>query len=248
VRTATAIPSITTEFNSLQDAAWYSSGYFLTNMAVQPAFGQLYKLFSIKIIYLACLVVFEAGSILCAVAPSSAALILGRIVAGIGGGGVYIGSVVLVGSAIPGRRRPMYISMVTSLDGAASVAGPLLGGVFTDSRLSWRFCFWINLPIGFIAFIVLLCSLPDPPRLAPGKIVSTLRRLAQVDWLSLVLLLSGFSLLLLALEWAGPVYAWSDPRVYGCIAGGSVALVLYFGYQYYQGEGLVDMKVHRSLR
>ena len=217
-------------------------------MALQPAFAQLYKLFPIKRTYLACLVVFELGSILCAVAPSSAALILGRLVAGVGGGGVYIGSVVLVGSAIPGRRRPMYISMVTSLDGAASVAGPLLGGVFTDSPLTWRFCFWINLPIGFVAFVLLWWSLPNAQRRAQTTTVPTLRRLGQVDWLSLVLLLSGFSVLLLALEWAGPVYSWSDPRVYGCIVGGSVALVLYFGYQYHQGEESVSTIFPRSLR
>ncbi|KAK3942540.1 major facilitator superfamily domain-containing protein [Diplogelasinospora grovesii] len=224
---ATAIPRITADFNSLQDAAWYSSGYFLTNMALQPAFGQLYQLFSVRLIYLTCLVVFEAGSVLCALAPSSTALIIGRIVTGIGGGGLYIGAVVL---------RPVYISTVTSLDGVAAVAGPLLGGVFTDSRLTWRFCFWINLPIGFVAFVILSYYLRDSPQATKEETGPVLARLACVDWLSMTLLLVGFSILLPALQWAGPVYPWSDSHVYGCLVGGGLAVAIYFVYQHHQGD------------
>ncbi|KAI0020289.1 major facilitator superfamily domain-containing protein [Xylariomycetidae sp. FL0641] len=236
---ATAIPRITTDLNSLPDAAWYSSGYFLTNMALQPAFGQIYKFFSVRLVYLACVVVFEAGSVICALAPSSAVLIIGRIITGIGGGGLYIGSVVLVGYAIPVQRRPVYISIVTSLDGVASFVGPLLGGVLTDSHLTWRFCFWINLPIGFVAFVILWCYLRDPPEqsLPGGESSPILHRLAtQVDWLSMVLLLGGFTLVLIALQWGGVVYRWSDARVYGCLTGGGITLAIYFFYQHYQGE------------
>jgi MFS family permease len=206
-------------------------------MAVQPAFGQLFKLFSMKFTFLTCIVVFEVGSIVCALAPSSVALIIGRLITGVGGGGLYIGSVAIVGSAIPGRRRPLYISMITSLDGVASFAGPLLGGAFTDSSLTWRFCFWINLPIGFVAFGILWWFLRDPPRNAsddtPGPV---LRRLARVDWLSLALLLSGFTTLLLAFQWADVVHAWSSPQVYGLIITGGILLTVYFVYQHYQGE------------
>ncbi|TRX94308.1 hypothetical protein FHL15_004775 [Xylaria flabelliformis] len=234
---ATATPRITSHFNSIQDAAWYSSGYYLTNMVVQPAFGQLFKLFSVKHTFLACIIVFEVGSIVCALAPSSAALIIGRLITGVGGGGLYIGSVVIVGSAIPGHRRPLYISMITSLDGVASLAGPLLGGAFTDSSLTWRFCFWINLPIGFIAFGILWWFLRDSPRNAPSKTPETvLQRLARVDWLSLALLLSGFTTLLLALQWANVIYAWSNPHVYGLIITSGILLAVYFVYQHRQGE------------
>jgi len=209
---ATATPKITTEFNSLQDAAWYSSGYFLTNMALQPAFGQLYRFFSVKMVYMLSVVIFEIGSLICALAPSSAVLIFGRLITGIGGGGLYIGCVVLVGYAVPIHKRAFYISMVTSLDGVASAAGPLLGGVFTDSSLTWRFCFWINLPLGFIAFVILAVLVKDPPRHKQLSIPK-LQRLAKVDWTSMILLIAGFALLLLALEWAGPIYPWSDIHV-----------------------------------
>ena len=206
-------------------------------MALQPAFGQLYRLFSIRLIFLACIVIFEAGSIFCALAPSSITLITGRLITGVGGGGLYIGSVVLIGYAIPVRRRAMYISMVTSLDGVASFVGPLLGGVFTDSHLTWRFCFWINLPIGFVAFVILWWSLEDPVQ-QPSHLLkeSVFKKLVRVDWLSLTLLLGGFTMFLLSLQWAGIVYAWANSIVYGLIIGGTLTLSLYFIRQHYRGE------------
>lgn len=115
-------------------------------MAFQPAFGRLYTNFRIRSVYIAAIVLFELGSIVCATAKSSIALIVGRLVAGVGGGGLYVGTLRYMGLAVPIRGRPLYISLVTSMFGVASVAGPLLGGVFTDSKLlKWRFCFWINL-------------------------------------------------------------------------------------------------------
>ncbi|KAI8950516.1 major facilitator superfamily domain-containing protein [Xylaria longipes] len=137
-------------------------------------------------------------SIICALVPSSIILIIGRLIIGVGGGGLYIGSVVLIGYAVPCESRPMYISMVTSLDGVASFAGPLLGGISTDSRLTRRFCFWINLPIAFIAFVIGWWYLQDPPReISYSKNRSVVRRLALVDWLSLTLLHVRCTMLLL---------------------------------------------------
>jgi MFS family permease len=215
-----------------------NGGYFLTNMVLQPAFAQTYTLFWPKMNYLVSLVVFEAGSLVCALAPSSAVLIIGRLLSDFGGGGLYMGNVVFIGAAVPGRSRPMYIALICTLDGVASVCGPLLGGLFTDSaRLTWRFCFWINLPIGFVAFLVLCWCLRDPPSLAQETAAIPMwQRLARIDWLSMTLLTSGFTLVLLALQWAGSVHPWSDPRVYGCLVGGGLALALYFAYQQYRGE------------
>ena len=115
-------------------------------MAFQPAFGRMFTGFSIKKVYMAAILIFEVGSIVCATASDSTALIIGRLIAGAGGGGLYVGTLTFMGLAVPIRRRPFYISLVTSMFGVVSVAGPLLGGVFTDSeKLTWRFCFWINL-------------------------------------------------------------------------------------------------------
>lgn len=104
-------------------------------MAFQPAFGHLFTDFPVKVVFVAAILLFEVGSIICATATSSLALIIGRLVAGAGGGGLYVGTLTFMGLAVPTRKRAFYISLATSMFGVASVAGPLLGGVFTDSKL-----------------------------------------------------------------------------------------------------------------
>lgn len=115
-------------------------------MSFQPAFGQLCTLFPIKIVYLSSILVFEVGSIISASAPTAEAFIVGRLVSGAAAGGLWCGTLTLMAHAVSPSKRHLYVSVVTSMYGVASVAGPLLGGIFTDSpRLTWRFCFWVNL-------------------------------------------------------------------------------------------------------
>lgn len=143
---ATATPKLTTEFNDLSLVGWYGSSYFLTLMSFQPAFGQLCTLFPVKTVYLISILVFEIGSAISASAPNSIAFIVGRLVSGAAGGGLWCGTLTLMAHAVPVSKRHFYVSIVTSMYGVASAAGPLLGGIFTDSQeLTWRFCFWINL-------------------------------------------------------------------------------------------------------
>ena len=144
--TGIAIPQITTEFNSINDIGWYGSAYLVALMALQTIYGSLYKLFTLKWIYIATLVIFEAGSVVCASAPSSAVFIFGRALAGAGAAGMFSGTLALGGDLVPLRRRPFYISLVAGVNGVASGIAPVIGGLFTSSRaLGWRFCFWINL-------------------------------------------------------------------------------------------------------
>lgn len=119
-------------------------------MALQPTIGKIYMFFNIKYVFLAGLVIFEAGSVICAVSQSSSVFIAGRVVSGIGGATVYAGGQTIIGYAVPLSKVSMFLSGLSSMYGVAGLTGPLLGGLFTDSKtLSWRFCFLINLRMLF---------------------------------------------------------------------------------------------------
>ena len=120
---ATAIPRITTVFNSLNDVGWYGSSYLLTTTSLQPTFGKIYQFFDIKWTYLIALLIFEIGSTICGAAINSEMLIIGRAIAGIGAAALFSGGMTIVGYSVPLRKRPMYIGLLSSMFGIASVVG-----------------------------------------------------------------------------------------------------------------------------
>ena len=141
-----ALPKLVTSFNDLGVVGWYGSSYFLTLTSFQPLFGQLCSLYPIKTVYLLSIFTFEIGSIVSASATSSAAFILGRIISGAAAAGLWCGTLTLISQTIPLEKRHLHLSAVTSLYGVISASGSMLGGVFANSsKLTWRFCFWINL-------------------------------------------------------------------------------------------------------
>ena len=124
---STAIPRITTVFNSLDDVGWYGSSYLLTTTSLQPSFGKIYTFFNVKWTYIAALLIFELGSVLCGAAVNTRMLIVGRAVAGIGAAALFSGGMTIVAYSVPLRKRPIYIGLLSSTFGIASVVGPLLG-------------------------------------------------------------------------------------------------------------------------
>jgi MFS family permease len=158
---ATATPSIVADFQQINDVAFYHAAYGIGQMVAQPTIGKIYTYFDIKWTYGFSFLIFEVGSILCAAAPNSLALIIGRATAGVGYAGLYSGGMLIIIDSVPLRRRPLYMSLIGTMFAGmlpnhsqmvmltrlvAGVTGPLLGGIFTDTkRLTWRFAFWINL-------------------------------------------------------------------------------------------------------
>jgi MFS family permease len=124
----------------------FDLAYLLTTASFQLLFGKLYSYLNLKWVYISAVAIFELGSLICGVAPNSTALIVGRAIAGIGGAGLFSGSLLILAHSLPLEKRPAYTGLLGGMYGIASVAGPLMGGAFTD-HATWRWCFFINLPI-----------------------------------------------------------------------------------------------------
>ncbi|KAL4952726.1 major facilitator superfamily domain-containing protein [Aspergillus filifer] len=229
-----AIPEITNQFKSIEDIAWYGSAYFLTSTALQPSYGRLYKIFSVKWAFLFAVFVFEIGSLICGVASSSTVLIVGRAVAGIGVAGIFSGALVIMALTVPLPKRPLVFGMFGMVWGIASIAGPLLGGAFTDS-VSWRWCFYINLPIGGIsmAIIVFILQLPEQKEFSG---VPVWERIKQLDFIGATLLIPCIICLLLALQWGGNKYPWSNSRIIGLFVGFGLLAILTIISQWKLGD------------
>lgn len=135
---ATAIPRITDTFHSIDDIGWYGSAYLLTACGFILVYGRIYTFYSTKWVFLSGIFLFEVGSAVCGAAPSSNALIVGRAIAGFGSSGIMTGAITIMINTVPLHKRPMYQGLFGAVFGVASVAGPLLGGAFTDSKATWR--------------------------------------------------------------------------------------------------------------
>ncbi|KAM0415872.1 hypothetical protein ACHAPT_013183 [Fusarium lateritium] len=242
---STAIPKITSDFNSLSDVPWYGTVYLLAQMSFQPTFGKMYTFFNLKWVYLGAGALFEVGSIICAAAPNSPAFIAGRAVAGLGASGLYCGAMIIMTQIVEVRKRPLLLGIVTSMYGVASVIGPSLGGVFTHSaRLTWRFCFWINLPLGGLTGFIICFYYPSTLGGAPHKDRPLRQKLTGLGLKSAVILTGTLVSLFLALQWGGTVHPWRDSRVWGCFLGFVFLLILFSYIQVRQKEdALIPLRI-----
>ncbi|KAK0726270.1 major facilitator superfamily domain-containing protein [Apiosordaria backusii] len=243
---APALGSITTEFDSIRDIGWYGASYLLTMTALQPIYGTIYRLFDIKTTYLGAVFLFELGSLISAVAPTSTTFIAGRAVAGLGTAGIFSGSFVIVGFVLPLRKRPATFGLFGALWGISSVIGPLLGGVFAE-KVTWRWCFYINLPIGGVAMAVIIFFLhfKQPSSDTDGH--GIINRILQLDLVGATILLPSVIMLLLALQWGGLEYPWSDSRVIGLLVGASVGALVFVGVEVWQQDkGLVPPRFFKN--
>ncbi|KAL6703427.1 hypothetical protein ACN47E_009686 [Coniothyrium glycines] len=224
---ATAIPAITNTFGTIQDIGWYGSAYMLTCAVFNPLYGKIYQLYDTKWTFLVSIIVFEGGSALCGAAPTSIALIIGRAIAGIGAAGISCGAIMVILPLVPLRKRPVYTSFFGMAFGVSSVLGPFIGGTFTDSpRLTWRWCFYINLPIGAFTFVAVFFFLRLPAR--PKEQISLLAQLRRLDPLGLLFFVPSMVCFILALQWGGTTYPWSNPKIVGLLVTFAITLVAFF--------------------
>ncbi|KAI9837895.1 MAG: hypothetical protein M1837_002685 [Sclerophora amabilis] len=241
---ATAIPSITDEFKGLDLVGWYGSAFFLTLGSFQSTWGKAFKYFSLKPVFLLSILVFEIGSLICAVGNNSTTLVIGRAIAGVGGAGISSGAFTIIALTAPPRQRPAFIGILGASYGIASVIGPLLGGVFT-SRLSWRWCFYINLPIGFVSAAIIFVFFKAPPP-SPFVKESLREKLLQMDVPGTSFLLAATVCYLLALQWGGVTKPWNDSSVIGTLVGFIVIGAAFFLIQWRQGErGIIIGRILR---
>ncbi|KAJ5698359.1 MFS transporter [Penicillium macrosclerotiorum] len=230
---ATAIPKITNAFGSLDDVGWYGSAYLFTNCAVQLLFGKLYTFYSVKWVFLTGLLIFEVGSLICGTAATSSTLIIGRSIAGLGSAGLFAGALIIVSSTVPLRVRPIYVGLVSSMHGVASIAGPILGGAFTQ-YLTWRWCFFINLPLGGLTCLLILFLVPGNEstlKKAPWR-----EQFKEFDLPGTLTLIPAVICMILALQWGGSKYAWSDVHVVSLFVVFGLLFAVFIAIQIFQKD------------
>lgn len=206
----------------------------LTLCAFQLLWGRIYTFYPPKATFIVAIIIFEVGSALCGAAPSSTSFIVGRAIAGLGSAGISNGAIIVMMALVPLEKRPMFQGLIGAVFGVASVVGPLLGGAFTQ-HVSWRWCFYLNLPFGgvSIAILILVLKIPPKPKEEPVPLAQQFRKL---DPLGTICFLPSVVCLLLALQWGGTTYAWWNWRIILLLVLFGVLIVAFMAIQVFMPE------------
>jgi MFS family permease len=196
--------------DSVSDISWYGSAYMMACCAVQLLYGRVYKFWPAKYVFIVAIFLFEVGSAVCGVAPNSSTLIVGRAISGAGAAGILSGTMQILVHTVPLEKRPLYTGLFAVIGSASSVLGPVLGGVFTE-HVSWRWCFYINLPFGALSIVVVVFLLKEynPPEHG----LSWREKINRLDVIGTSIFIPAVTCLILALEWGGVTYAWNNWRI-----------------------------------
>ncbi|MFJ8078544.1 DHA2 family efflux MFS transporter permease subunit [Streptomyces sp. NPDC096176] len=232
---ATALPTIVSELGGMDHLSWVVTAYLLASTAATPLWGKLGDQYGRKKLYQTAIVIFLIGSALCGMAQNMPQLIAFRAVQGLGGGGLMVLSMAIVGDLVSPRERGKYQGLFGAVFGATSILGPLLGGFFTE-HLSWRWVFYVNLPLGVVALLVIAAVLHIPVRRTPHTI----------DYLGTLLIASVATCLVLVASLGGTTWAWSSAQIIGLAVLGAVLLVAFVAVERRAAEPVLPLKLFHS--
>jgi EmrB/QacA subfamily drug resistance transporter len=233
---ATALPTIVGDLGGLNHLSWVVTSYLLASTITTPLYGKLGDLYGRKKLFQFAIVIFLVGSVLSGVSQNLNELIAFRALQGAGAGGLIVGAQAIIGDIVPPAERGRYQGLIGSVFAVSSVAGPLLGGFLTDD-LSWRWVFYVNLPVGALALVVVAAVLPK----------TTNRVRHQVDYLGTVLLAAGVAALILMLSLGGqPGYAWGSGFIVGCGVAAVVLLAVFLVVERRAVEPVLPLRLFRG--
>ncbi|POX53721.1 EmrB/QacA family drug resistance transporter [Streptomyces sp. Ru71] len=231
---STALPTIVSDLGGLEHLSWVVTAYLLASTAATPLWGKLGDQYGRKKLFQTAIVIFLVGSALCGMAQNMPQLIAFRAVQGLGGGGLMVLSMAIVGDVVSPRERGRYQGLFGAVFGATSVLGPLLGGLFTE-HLSWRWVFYVNLPVGVVALAVIAAALHIPRR-------STRH---TIDYLGTVLIASVATCLILVASLGGTTWGWGSPQIIGLAVLGVALAGAFVAVERRAAEPVLPLKLFR---
>lgn len=233
---APAMPTMGMALGHADYLPWVVTGYLLTATAMAPLYGKISDVHGRRPTLFAAIILFLIGSLVSALAPDMLTLILGRAIQGLGGGGLFALTQIVIGDLVPPRERARYAAWISGTWAVASIAGPLLGGTFAE-HLHWSLIFWINIPLGLLALVIINKPLKKLPVVA---------RTHRIDAAGAVLLIAATALLLLALNWGGSRYPWLSAVILSLLGTSAVVWALFALRLSKAAEPLISLEVLRN--
>ena len=232
---ATALPTIVGDLGGLNHLSWVVTAYLLASTVSTPIYGKLGDMYGRKPVFQAAILIFLAGSMLAGLSQTMAQLIGFRAIQGVGAGGLIVSAQAIIADIVPPRERGRYMGLIGAVFGVASIAGPLLGGFLVDN-LSWRWVFYVNMPVGAVALVIVAVKLH----------LHVVRHRHRIDYLGAGLLAGAVSALILATTWGGNQYAWGSGTILGLVFAGIVFLAAFVLRERHATEPVVPLDLFES--